>query len=411
VALGLDGRPVRKNIAELVGEWVQFRVATVTRRSKFRLGQVERRIHILEGRIIVLLNIDKVIRVIRNSDEPKPDLMKQFKLTEAQAEDILEIRLRQLARLEGIRIETELKELKGERKQLKGLLGSGTEMKKLVATEIRADAKLYGDARRTQIEEADRAVFERQVVDEPLTVIVSRNGWVRARTGHGLDLGDVNYKTGDGPYAIFETRSVHNIGLIDSTGRAFGVEASELPGGRGDGQPLTSFIELAPGARLAHVVDAQPGKRYLFANSGGYGFIAKAGDLTTRVKAGKAFMTIEDGEEVLRPALVPDGVPDKPLMAVAFSGNGRMLLFPAEELKELARGRGITLMGLDEDEKLVAVGFAGSKSVTVAGTSKSGKERTVKISGSDLQKHILHRARKGCLLPGKLTPRGVTGET
>jgi topoisomerase-4 subunit A len=395
VALGLDGRPARKNIAELVGEWVEFRIATVTRRSKFRLGQVEKRIHILEGRLIVLLNIDKVIKVIRNSDEPKSDLMKQFKLTEMQAEDILEIRLRQLARLEGIKVETELKELKQERKGLKSLLGSNEDMKKLVAEEIRNDAKTYGDARRTQIEEAERATFERQVIDEPLTIIVSKNGWVRARTGHKLDLSGTTYKAGDGPYAEFETRSVHSVGIIDSTGRAFSVECSELPSGKGDGQPLTAFIELAPGARLAHVVDAQPGKKYLVANSGGYGFIVKSEDLLTRVKAGKGFMTLEEGEDVIRPAAVPD----KPEMVVGLSGNSRMLLFSAEELKEMARGRGVTLMGLDDGEKLVAVGFAGSGSVTVSGISRSGKERTVTIDGEDLQKHVLRRARKGRLLP------------
>jgi topoisomerase-4 subunit A len=406
VALGLDGRPVRKNIAQILGEWVQFRVATVTRRTKFRLAQVERRIHILEGRIVVLLNIDKVIKVIRNSDEPGPDLMKQFKLTEVQAEDILEIRLRQLARLEGIKIETELKELKGERKELKALLGSDAEMKKLVAAEIRNDAKTYGDARRTEIEEADRAAFERQVVDEPLTVIVSRNGWVRARTGHGLDLGDVSYKTGDGPYSIFETRSVHYVGLIDSTGRAFSVQATELPGGRGDGQPLTAFIELAPGARLAHVVDAQPGKRYLFATSGGYGFIGRSEELLTRARAGKSFMTVDEDDTPIRPAPVPE----KPEFAVALSGNGRMLLFPAGELKELARGRGITLMGLDEDEKLVAVGFAGGGSVAITGTTRSGKERSITLRGEDLNHYVLHRARKGRVLPGKLSPTAVVEE-
>ena len=411
VALGLDGRPVRKNIAELVGEWVQFRIATVTRRSKFRLTQVERRIHILEGRIIVLLNIEKVIKCIRNADEPKPELMKRFKLTEVQAEDILEIRLRQLARLEGIRIETELKELKDERKGLKGLLGSEAEMKARVADEIRADAKQYGDLRRTQIEEADRATFERQVIDEPLTIIVSRNGWVRARAGHKLDLSGTNYKAGDGPYAVFETRSVHSAGIIDSTGRAFSVECAELPSGKGDGQQITSFIELAPGARLAHVVDAQPGRKYLVANSGGYGFIVKSEDLLTRVKAGKAFMTLDEGDEVIRPAPVPNEVPaNKSILAAAFSEEGRMLLFAAGELKELGRGRGITLMGLKEKEKLVAVGFAGPKSVTVEGVSRSGKDRTVTVEGADLQKHILRRARKGCLLPGKLKPTGVVSD-
>jgi topoisomerase-4 subunit A len=406
VALGLDGRPTRKNIAQLVGEWVQFRIATVTRRSRFRLGQVEKRIHILEGRVVVLLNIEKVIKVIRNSDEPKADLMKQFKLTEVQAEDILEIRLRQLARLEGIRIETELKALKEERRGLKGLLGSEEEMKKLVAEEIREDAKKFGDARRTQIEAAERATFERQVIDEPLTIIVSRNGWVRARAGHKLDLSATTYKQGDGPYAIFETRSVHHVGVIDSTGRAFSVECSELPSGKGDGQLVTSFIDIAPGAKLAHVVDAQPGKKYLVANSGGTGFVVKSEDLLTRVKAGKTFMTLEPGEEVLRPAPVPE----KPEMAVAFSEEGRMLMFDAAELKEMARGRGITLMGLNEGEKLVAVGFGSAKSVTVEGISRAGKEKTITLEGAELERHILRRARKGCLLPGKLKPTGVVSE-
>ena len=406
VALGLDGRPGRKNIRQLLEEWVEFRVATVTRRTKFRLSQVERRLHILEGRRIVFLNIDKVIKLIRGSDEPKPALMKQFKLTEVQAEDILEIRLRQLARLEGIKIENELKELKDERKDLKALLGSESEMKKLVAKEIRDDAKQYGDERRTVVEEAGRATFERQVVDEPLTVIVSRNGWVRSRQGHGLDLSGVSYKTGDGPYAIIETRSVHYLALIDSTGRAFSVQAAELPGSRGDGVPLSSLVDLAPGSRFAHAVDAQPGRRYLVANSAGYGFIVKAEELLSRVRAGKAFMTVPERADVLRPALVPE----KPEMAVAFSEKGRMLLFPASELKELARGRGITLMGLDKGEKMIAVGFANSKSVTVVGKSRSDKERTVTVSGENLQKHILHRARKGCLLPGKMTPIGVKNE-
>jgi topoisomerase IV subunit A len=403
VVLGLDGRPGRKNIREILDEWVAFRILTVTRRTNFRLTQVERRIHILEGRNVVFLNIDKVIKVIREADEPKPELMKRFDLSEIQAEDILEIRLRQLARLEGIRIQEELKALKIERKQLSTLLGSEAEMKKLVAAEVRDDAKKYGDARRTAIEEAGRATFERQVADEPLTIIVSRNGWVRSRQGHGLDLSGITYKTGDAEYAIFETRSVHFIAAIDSTGRAFSVQTGEIPGGKGDGVPFTSLIELAPGARLAHVVDAAPGKRYLFANTGGYGFIAKAEDLLTRIRAGKGFMSVQDGEEVVRPAAVPE----KPEMAVTLSENGRMLLFAASELKELARGRGVTLMGLDPGEKMVAVGFGDARSVTVVGRSRSGSEKTVRVSGEDLQKHVVHRARKGCLLPGKLKPVSV----
>ncbi|MGZ5259179.1 MAG: DNA gyrase subunit A, partial [Burkholderiales bacterium] len=403
VVLGLDGRPGRKNIREMLDEWVQFRIATVTRRTKFRLSQVERRIHILEGRNIVLLNIDKVIRVIRESDEPKPELMKRFELTDIQAEDILEIRLRQLARLEGIKIQNELKELKVERKGLKELLGSDTEMKKLVAKEIKDDAKKYGDDRRTVIEEAGRAIFEQQVVDEPLTIIVSRNGWVRSRQGHGLDLSGTTYKTGDAEYAVFETRSVNYIAAIDSTGRAFSAQAADIPGGKGDGVPFTSLIDLAPGARLAHIVDAQPGRRYLVANSAGYGFIVKSEELLTRIRAGKSFMTIQEGDEVLRPALVPD----EPDMAVTLSEHGRMLLFKADELKELARGRGITLMGLDAGEKMTVIGFGTAKAVTVVGKTRSGNEKTVRVSGADLKKFIVHRARKGCLLPGKLRPESV----
>jgi topoisomerase-4 subunit A len=196
------------------------------------------------------------------------------------------------------------------------------------------------------------------------------------------------------------------IGAIDSTGRAFSVQAADIPGGKGEGVPLTSLIELAPGATLAHVVDAQPGRRYLFANSAGYGFIATADDLLTRLRAGKAFMTIEDGEEVLRPAPVPEA----PQMAVALSEGGRMLLFPAHELREIARGRGIMLMGLDPGEKLAAVGFADGKSVTITGRTRSGAERSVKVAGAALAKHILHRARKGCQLPGKLVPLMVGGK-
>jgi topoisomerase-4 subunit A len=403
VVLGLDGRPGRKNIREMLDEWVAFRIITVTRRTNFRLTQVERRIHILEGRSIVFLNIDKVIRVIRESDEPKPELMKRFKLTDIQAEDILEIRLRQLARLEGIKIQDELKALRTERKELKTLLGSDAEMKKLVAREIKEDAKKYGDDRRTTIEEAGRATFERQIMDEPLTIIVSRNGWVRSRQGHALDLSGLTYKTGDAQYAVFETRSVNYVAAIDSTGKVFSVQACDIPGGKGDGVPFTSLIELAPGARLAHVIDASGGKRYLVANSGGYGFIAKTEELLTRVRAGKTFMTLQEGEEVLRPALAPD----TPEMAVTLSEHGRMLLFPADELKELGRGRGITLMGLDDGEKMVAVGFGDSKAVSVVGKTRSGNEKTLRVAGQDLKKYIVRRARKGCLLPGKIAPVAV----
>lgn len=405
VVIGLDGRPQRKHLRQMLEEWVSFRMSTVTRRVKFRLAQVDRRMHILQGRHIVFLNIDKVIKLIRNTDEPKPALMTAFKLSELQAEDILEIRLRQLARLEGIKIEQELKALKLERKTLQALLDDERQMKKRVVSEIREDAKKYGDERRSVIEESGRAVVEVQLIDEPLTVIVSRNGWVRSRQGHGLDLAGVTYKDGDGEYAIVETRSIYSLAIIDSTGRCFSISAGDIPGGKGDGVPLTSLVELAAGARIAHVVDAQPRQRYLVANSGGYGFVVDAVHLLTRIRAGKACMTLQEGEAVLRPALVPKAA----RYAVTLSEKGRMLLFAADELKEMARGRGVVLMGLDADEKMTAVGFAGAKSVTVTGLSRSGKEKSSIVSGADLEKHILHRTRKGCLIPGNMRPTGIKG--
>ncbi len=403
VSIGLDGKPQRKNIYQMLHEWVQFRLSTVVRRVGFRLGQVDRRMHILQGRHIVFLHIDKVIKVIRHSDEPKPELMLAFKLTEVQTEDILDIRLRQLARLEGIKIEQELKSLKLERKELQALLDDERQLKKLLVTEIRVDAAKYGDERRTVMEEAGRASIEVQVVDEALTIIVSRNGWVRSRQGHGLDLSAIGYKDGDGEYAMVETRSIYALAMIDTTGRCFGIAAGDIPGGKGDGVPLTSLVDLASGARVAHIIDAQPGRRYLVANSGGYGFVVNAENLLTRIRAGKAFMTLQPGESVLRPAKV-SAVSEN---AVTLSEKGRMLLFAVNELKTMARGRGVMLMGLDADEKMTAVGLAGAKSVTVSGLSRSGKERSAVVSGTDLKKHILHRARKGCLIPGNLLPTGI----
>jgi topoisomerase-4 subunit A len=405
VVLGRDGRPGRKNLRDLLEEWVGFRVDTVTRRTKHRLGEVERRIHILDGRKIVYLNITEVIKIIRASDEPKPALMKRFKLTAVQAEDILEIRLRQLARLEGIKIDEELKALGAERKSLKELLGSDAAMKKQVASEIKADAKKYGDERRTLIEAAGRTVAEAKTLDEPVTVIVSRNGWLRSRQGHGLDLSGVTYKEGDGPYAVFETRTIHPIAMIDSTGRAFSIQASDIPGSRGDGVPFSSMVELAPGARVAHVLDAQPGRKYLVSTSAGYGFVAPSEELVTRVRAGKGFMSIEEGEQILRPAPAPAGW-EKGMVATV-SRMGKLLLFPASEMRELARGRGLILMGADDEDPMVAAGFSDGSTVTVEGTGRGGKPKTCTVSGKDLEKYKLRRARRGYLLPEKMTPAAI----
>jgi topoisomerase-4 subunit A len=397
--LGRDGRPQQKNLAQVVSEWVAFRYDTVERRSRHRLAEVERRIHILDGRMIAYLSIDKVIKVIRNSDEPKPDLMAKFGLSEVQAEDILEIRLRQLARLEGIRIEKELAELKEEQVKLKLLLAERREMTKLLLKEIEQDAKQFGDARRTLIEAvAPVAPAEIQVPDEPVTVILSKNGWVRRRDGHDIDRTAIAYKAGDYPFFVAETRTTWPLIVVDSNGRAYSLRVSDLPGGRGDGAPIATMIDLQAGARVAAAVSDAPEEQYLFANSGGYGFIAKVADLVTRQKAGKAFMSLEQGERVLHPAKVTGNT------IAAVSENGRLLLFAVGEMKTQSAGRGVIVMDLDDKEALVGVLVNDGLRVVVEGIGRGGKTLPCKVQGKDMEKYRLHRARKGCLLPVKMKP-------
>src|SRR5512134_661599 len=250
--VGLDGKPVAKSLRAMLVEWVEFRQVTVARRTRHRLAKVLDRIHVLEGRQLVLLNIDEVIRIIRNADEPKPALIARFKLSDRQAEDILEIRLRQLARLEAIKIEQELKELRDEQKKLEEILGSPAALRRLMVKEIEQDAKAHGDERRTLIQAEKKAVAEIRVVDEPVTVVVSQKGWVRARQGHGHEAASFAFKAGDGLYAAFECRTVDTLLAFGSNGRVYTVPVSTLPGARGDGQPVTTMIELEAGTQLLH---------------------------------------------------------------------------------------------------------------------------------------------------------------
>ncbi len=397
--LGRDRRPQQKNLVQIVGEWIAFRYDTVERRTRHRLAEVERRIHILGGRMIAFLNIDKVIKVIRNSDEPKQDLMAKFELSEIQAEDILEIRLRQLARLEGIRIEKELAELKEEEKGLRRLLAERKEMTKLLLREIEQDAKQYGDDRRTLIEAvASVTPTEIQVPDEPVTVILSKNGWVRRRDGHGHDRTAIGYKAGDYPFFVAETRTTWPLIVVDTNGRAYSLRVSDLPGGRGDGAPVATMIDLQAGARVAAAVSDAPETQYLFANSGGYGFIAKVGDLVSRQKAGKAFMSLDAGERVLHPARAAGST------IAAVSENGRLLMFDITEMKSQSAGRGVLVMGLDDKEELVGVTVNDGAGVVVEGVGRGGKTVPCKVADKDVGKYRLHRARKGCLLPVKMKP-------
>ena len=398
--IGRDGRPQQKNLVQILREWIDFRYVTVDRRTRHRLDEVDRRLHILEGRMIAFLHIEEVIRVIRESDEPKPALIAAFGLSDIQAEDILEIRLRQLARLEGFRIEKELAELKAEREGLQHLLDSRAAMTKLILKEIGEDAKKFGDDRRTLIESvAAVAPAEINVPDEPVTVIVSKNGWVRSRQGHGIDAAAIGYKAGDFAFAVIETRSTWPLVVIDTQGRAYTVRVSDLPGGRGDGVPIATLVEFQNGGKLVQVVSAEPESSWFFANSGGYGFICTLADATSRQRAGKAFMTLEKGEKVLAPARV---IGER---IAAVSGNGRILVFMRSEMKVQAGGRGVIVMALDDDESLVAVAVPADDAVLkVEGIGRGNKAATVELKPSQLATLIHRRARKGMQLAIRIKP-------
>ncbi|MDN7176565.1 DNA topoisomerase IV subunit A [Caballeronia sp. SEWSISQ10-4 2] len=392
VMIGADGRPRQKGIGEILREWVGFRFTTVTRRTQHRLGKVNDRIHILEGRMIVFLNIDEVIRVIREADEPKQALMDRFSLSERQADDILEIRLRQLARLEAIKIEQELKELRSEKEKLEELLNSDASMKRLLIKEIEADAKQYGDDRRTLIQPEKRATFEARVVDEPVTVVVSQKGWVRALKGHGLDPASFQFKAGDGIYAAFQARTPDMLIAWGSNGRVYSVPVAILPGGRGDGVPVTSLIELESGSHLLHYFAASVEQPLLLASSNGFGFMAKLGDMVSRVKAGKSFMTIDEGAMPLTPMPVLPGA----TKVACLSSNGRLLAFDIDEMKTLSGGgRGVILMALDPKETLRQALAIDARGLVLIGTGRGGKARDEKLAGAALEAHVGKRARKG----------------
>lgn len=402
VMIGNDGRPRQKNLKDILSEWVEFRVGTVTRRTQYRLGKVKDRMHILEGRLTVLLNIDKVIKIIRNSDEPKADLIKAFKLTDRQAEDILDIRLRQLARLEGIKIEQELKELKSERNDLEGLLQSDTVLRKRIIKEIEADMKDFGDDRRTLIQEDKRAVAETKVVDEPVTVIVSQKGWVRVRQGHEHDVTQFSFKAGDALYATFEVRTVDVIQGFGSDGRVYTVAVSELPGARGDGSPLTSFVNLAPGSQMVAYYAGQADDLVLISTRAGYGFLANVADMSTRNKAGKSFISIDskfEGDIPLGAAKVEIGMKQ----VACLSAASKLLVFPLNELKRLPTGgKGVILMGIDDKEALASAIAVGPEGAAYYGTGRGGKPTELNLDAKTLKSFAGNRARKGHFVEPRL---------
>ncbi|MDE2082451.1 MAG: DNA topoisomerase IV subunit A [Burkholderiales bacterium] len=396
--VGSDGRPTQKGLRRILLEWIAFRLLTVERRTRHRLGKVAERIHVLEGRQLVLLNIDEVIRIIRNADEPKPALIARFKLSERQAEDILEIRLRQLARLEAIRIEQELAELRTQQARLEEILASPAALKRAVIKEIEQDAKAHGDARRTLVQEERRAVAEIKVVDEPVTLVVSQKGWVRALKGHEVDPAALAFKAGDALYAAFACRSVDTLLVFGSRGRVYSIAAALLPGGRGDGVPVTSLIELESGTQPVHYHAGSATQTLLLANSAGYGLLAKAGDLQGRNRGGKAFLTLDEGARLLPPVAVHPAH----TRVAALAADGRLLVFGLDEVKlQPGGGKGLTLMDVDANAPLLAVASLADE-VTVQGTGRGAKPREERLKGAALAAHEGRRARKGRQVDGLL---------
>jgi topoisomerase-4 subunit A len=396
-----DGRPRVMGLRELLEEWLSFRIDTVTRRLQYRLEKVEARLHILDGLLIAYLNLDEVIRIVRTEDDPKAALIARFQLSEAQAEAILETKLRHLARLEEMKIRGEQEELAREREQLQKLLGSRGKLRKLVRDEIIADAEKYGDARRSKLVEraAAQAIAETELVaSEPVTIVVSKSGWVRAAKGHDIDPRSLSFKTGDEYRGCARGRSTQLAVFLDSTGRAYSLPAHTLPSARGQGEPLSGRLDPPDGATFPGVLIGEPEERWVLASSAGYGFVVKLADLHSRNRSGKAVLNVPDGAWAIAPAPVPAA--DEVLLA-AFNSDGRLLAFPVADLPELPRGKGNKIFGLsnkkdlvDPETLLAVLAVAPGQAVRVL-----CGERHMSLSYRDLADYRGERGQRGAVLP------------
>jgi topoisomerase-4 subunit A len=344
--IGLDGRPQIRNLQAILKEWLEFRTATVRRRLEYRLDKVNRRLHLLDGLLIAFLNLDEVIHIIRTEDKPKAALIKRFDLSEEQADYILDTRLRQLARLEEMKIKGEQEALAEERDMLQKTLGSATRLKTLIKKELMADAEKFGDERRSRLVERApaQALDETALVpSEPVTIVLSTNGWVRVAKGHEINPAEMSYKAGDGFAAAARCRSNELAVFIDSTGRTYALPAHSLPTARGQGEPLSGRLKPADGARFVGVMSGDPDRLYLLASDSGYGFVARLGDMYSRNKAGKATLSVPSGAHVLPPVAVRNPKDD---WIVAVTTEGYMLVLPLTELPQMARGKGNKIINI-----------------------------------------------------------------
>lgn len=399
--IGIDKRPQVKDIRSLLKEWLEFRTATVRRRLQYRLDKILDRLHILEGLLVAFLNIDEVIHIIRTEDKPKPVLMERFKLSDRQAEAVLELKLRHLAKLEEVKINAEQKELNDERQSLEKLLGSAARLKTLIKNEITADAEKFGDVRRSPLtaREEAKAFTETELLStEPVTIVLSERGWMRAAKGHDVDASTLQYKSGDGYKISARGKSNQFAVFLDSTGRTYSLAAHSLPSARGQGEPVSGRVNPPSGATFEGVVIGDDKQEVLLASDAGYGFVAKVADLISKNKAGKNVLNLPKGGQVLPAVMVSDYDNDK---IVAITNEGRMLQFPLKELPRLARGKGNKIIGIpsarvaERIEFVVALTVLSSADTLVIHAGK----RHHKLRAADLDHYTGERGRRGNKLP------------
>jgi len=390
--LGLDGLPETKDIAAVLREWGEFRVGTVRRRTQHRLDKCEERLHIVVGRMLAWAKIEEIIKVIRAAEDQadaKARLREKWKFSERQAEDIVNLRLGQLTRLDGVKLNDERKALEAERKGLKEILGDDKVLRKLVVAELAEDAKKYGDERRTLIKPDERATIERTVVEEPITVILSKKGWVRGRSGHGVDMDGVGFKDGDGRYLELECKTTDTLTVLASSGKCFSVDAAALPSGRGDGAPMNTLVNSGSDD-IVWVGLGAPDTVLLMANSGGNGFLCKLGDLATKTRQGKEFMNVPDGAKALAPVAVGEAK-----AVAALSSDARLLVFALDELPARPNGGvGVQLLALPDKASLAAVAVTDGKSLVVSGVKRKNRAAET-LDAKMLREFEGRRAQRG----------------
>lgn len=399
--IGLNNRPSVKGLVEILNEWIIYRRQTVRNRLNHRLEKVLKRLHILDGLLIAYLNIDEVIEIIRGEDEPKPVLMSRFNISDTQAEAILELKLRHLAKLEEVKIRGEQDELAKERDDLQGILGSERKLNTLIKKEIQADAKAYGDDRRSPLQEREeaKALSEHEILpSEPITIVLSEMGWVRSAKGHDIEPANLNYKAGDSFKGAARGKTNQPVVFLDTTGRSYSVDPLELPSARSQGEPLTGRLSIPPGATVEHVLMAQEEQKYLMASDAGYGFICTFNDLVTKNKAGKALINLPDNAKILAPIELHNQQED---LLLAITKAGRMLMFPVSDLPQLSKGKGNKIINITgaqaasgEDLLVWLLVLPAQAAITLY----FGK-RKLKFKAEELQKYRAERGRRGTSLP------------